>query len=196
MMAGDDKQHVIESGAWSAWLDGELSERERAQVEAHLSTCAECRRSVEAWQVVRRRLAGYAPPPANGAAAQAFWARLQPELAPAPRPRPDPALYLAPAGLAAALALLQSVGLAWQVIAPLGAWQAPAAAWRWFMTSSLLGRALGSVAAPPLAGWSDALWTLAGQATVWTASAALAAFYAAWLVLWLRPPPPRRAPGR
>lgn len=192
-MAGVEEQHVVDSDTWSAWLDGELGRGERARVEAHLARCEECRRTVQSWRYAQQQLASYAPRLEPGDA-EAFWARLAPSLAPAPRPRPDPALYLAPAGLAVAWALLHGVGWLWGIAAPLGGWRVLAAAWRWLATSGLfvaMREMLASrwaVAVPP--GWAGSLWMLAGSAGLWTMAAALAVLYAAWLALWLQQPVP------
>ncbi len=190
-MAGGEKRHVIESGAWSAWLDGELSEGGRARVEAHLAACPACREHVEAWREAQRQLASHAPPARAPGAAAIFWARIAPELTPAPQRRPDPALYLAPAALAAAWTLVQAIGWVWGVAGPLGGGRLLAAAWQWLAASGLLADVTGvlpgwRLAVPP--GWEGSLWALAGSATAWATTVALAVLYAAWLVLWLRRP--------
>ncbi|MGH2514277.1 MAG: anti-sigma factor family protein, partial [Ktedonobacterales bacterium] len=59
MASGNDTQH----GNWDEWreqlstyLDGELSDAERKQVEAHLVTCAECQRELAELRQVRKLL--------------------------------------------------------------------------------------------------------------------------------------------
>ncbi|HOG47809.1 MAG TPA: zf-HC2 domain-containing protein [Anaerolineae bacterium] len=200
-MADRQGPHVIASGAWSAWLDGELSDVEQAQVAAHLAVCPECRAAVEEYRGARWQLRASAPATAPGQA-ETFWAQLEPRLAPAPRPRPDPALYLAPAALGVAWLLWQGLGLAWSIAGPLGGWQALAAVGQWV---SALGLRLAGPSMGPL--WLQAalaevnarlapLWPLIEAAVSWTVTAAIAGLYIAWVVLWLRRQgPPREYPA-
>jgi len=47
------------SGKLIAWLDGELAEKQAADVEQHVRDCAECRRLVEAFGEVSRLIVTY-----------------------------------------------------------------------------------------------------------------------------------------
>jgi anti-sigma factor RsiW len=66
---------------FSEYLDGELTNAERATVEAHLAQCAECRRELEAW---RRMVGAVGELPAEPAPA-GFAARSAVILTPAER---------------------------------------------------------------------------------------------------------------
>lgn len=55
----DDKERLV------AFLYGEISERERAQVEAHLGGCLACAEEVDELRVVRADLAAWQPPQAH-----------------------------------------------------------------------------------------------------------------------------------
>ncbi len=205
-MANRREQHIVETGAWSAWLDGELPPAGRVRVEAHLAGCAACCEAVAEWRAARAQLATFAPPATPGAAA-AFWSRLEPRLAPAPRPRADPALYLAPAALALGWVVWQGLSLAWAVAGPLGGWHALAMGGQRLVTAGLLPAGISSAWLPPalalpanglaaLAPWlaPGSLWVLAEVAINWAVAAALAMLYVAWIVLWLRQPKPEPRP--
>lgn len=205
-MADREGQHVLASGAWSAWLDGELSEVEQARVAAHLAACSACRSAVEEWRTARWQWRACAPT-STPAQAEAFWAQLAPGLAPAPRPRPDPALYLAPAALALGWVVWQGLSLAWAVAGPLGGWHALAMGGQRLVTAGLLPAGISSAWLPPalalpanglaaLAPWlaPGSLWVLAEVAINWAVAAALAMLYVAWIVLWLRQPKPEPRP--
>jgi len=55
MSAGDSHTRTVD--AFSAYLEGELAPEEKASVEHHLSTCIQCRTSLERF---RRTLGGLA----------------------------------------------------------------------------------------------------------------------------------------
>ena len=55
----DDKQRLV------SFLYGETSERERAEVEAHLAGCAACAEEVDELRAVRGDLAAWQPPVAD-----------------------------------------------------------------------------------------------------------------------------------
>ncbi len=55
----DDKQRLV------SFLYGETSERERAEVEAHLAGCAACAEEVDELRAVRADLAAWQPPVAD-----------------------------------------------------------------------------------------------------------------------------------
>jgi len=54
----------------SAYLDGELSDAERAKADAHLAQCARCRRELAVRRATHRLIAEHAPPADPGAA---YW---------------------------------------------------------------------------------------------------------------------------
>lgn len=62
----------------SAWLDGELSEEGRAQVAAHLESCAACRRELAQLTALNAALAELAAPPVPLGLAERVLARVQP----------------------------------------------------------------------------------------------------------------------
>lgn len=61
----------------STWLDGELAEEGRAQVAAHLASCAACRRGLAQLTALNAALAGLAAPVPFGLA-ERILARVQP----------------------------------------------------------------------------------------------------------------------
>lgn len=61
----------------SAYHDGELSTNQRAQVEAHLRTCAACREQLAQLQALSALLTAY---PVEVGAMEEFWKRLEPRL--------------------------------------------------------------------------------------------------------------------
>ncbi|MBI3554312.1 MAG: zf-HC2 domain-containing protein [Elusimicrobia bacterium] len=96
----------------SAYLDGQLTEAERARVEAQLSGCGPCREEVEALRYMKAVLAAAPrramPPELLGAIEDAVasrsWTRLIPAALRAPR-------VFVPAGALAALALVAGLWL-------------------------------------------------------------------------------------
>jgi hypothetical protein len=101
----------------SAYHDGELSTAQRAQVEAHLQTCAPCREQLAQLQALSSLLAAYS---VEVGSTEEFWERLQPRL-PArkritlptlTRVRQQPRqswLFLPPLGLLLSKAMVQAV---------------------------------------------------------------------------------------
>ncbi len=49
-------EHELVNGLLAAYLDKEVSAEERARVEAHLLTCARCRRDLESMQRAQEKL--------------------------------------------------------------------------------------------------------------------------------------------
>jgi hypothetical protein len=103
----------------SAYHDGELPAAQRAQVEAHLRTCAACWEQLAQLQTLSALLGTYS---VEVGATEEFWKRLEPRLpvrkqtaSPAPvRPRPQPRqpwLFLPPMGLLFSKAMVQAVML-------------------------------------------------------------------------------------
>ncbi len=49
MKSGDDKYRIMLSG----YIDGELTDEEKEEIERHLKSCAECRTELEAFQKLK-----------------------------------------------------------------------------------------------------------------------------------------------
>lgn len=52
---------AIDDARWSAWLDGELSEQSRAELEEHLEACSTCREHADSFRSVGLVLAELSP---------------------------------------------------------------------------------------------------------------------------------------
>lgn len=198
------EEHVAGSDNWEIWLDGELAPTERQRLEAHLAVCPDCRRAADEWQAVRQSLAAYALPPEPAGAAGVFWQRLAPRLPErAPHSQADPALHLTPVLLIVGFALSQGLWATCGALALLANWPASAArlpsvaaellsVWAghaatgtgWGWAFALAGRWLASLSA---AGWSELLLATTSSAAGWLLLLVGAVFYAAWVLLWLRP---------
>ena len=135
---------------------------------------------------LRRSLSLYTLPPEEPGAAEAFWAQLQPRLAPR---KPDPALCLTPLILAAGHALWQGVLVALGIITLTGGWTALTA---WMAQINLVPASWGncgplpdlhSLAALIPASWAAPLGWVGLFAMSWALLLGLALCYGAWLFL-------------
>ncbi|MDR7522521.1 MAG: zf-HC2 domain-containing protein [Armatimonadota bacterium] len=96
----------------SAYLDGELSPDEMAEVRGHLDGCADCREDLEAMRATKRLLQRLKPPPLPADFAEGLRARLARDALWRPARWhwwPRPAVALAAAALAVVLIAVPAV---------------------------------------------------------------------------------------
>jgi hypothetical protein len=106
------KMSHIDEGTLHAYLDGEVSERQRAEVESHLLTCDECRARLEGAETLGRRAADLLAELEPAAAQAPSWREIEERAAARRRsvrrrPRIQPAL-----AWAASIALAFAIGYA------------------------------------------------------------------------------------
>ncbi len=80
-------EHEAVSGLLAAYLDGEVSVEERQRVEAHLLTCARCRRDLESMRQAQEKLrAGLKSAAADANPSTEAWNELELWISGAQRP--------------------------------------------------------------------------------------------------------------
>jgi len=169
--------HAIPNEWLVAYHDGELDDTRRAQLEAHLSTCALCQRELTALQSLRGVLDVDRLPGGALASQAAFWRKLEPRLPDRAPVTLSPVRWLPGISLLLASGLVQ-FGAAASIVVMLAAsrlsWAADPLAW--------LDRTVASF----VIGWPT--WFLPDQwmgvglaACVVVVNAWLAVLYLVWL---------------
>ncbi|HIC88378.1 MAG TPA: hypothetical protein EYP04_03120 [Anaerolineae bacterium] len=192
-------------GHLEAYVDGELSGTERQRVKRHLRRCPVCREEVAALQSLSELLKGVHCPWHRFSSAEAFWARLESRLGRQILPGTlDVAvkrglLWLLPAGVVLAQALLSAVGLVTLLLSassslgvvdasPLQADLLPSSV-PWWMPDGLLPLQLGSDVSVlgQLLGRGSGSWVsfLLPTFVLFVGTLVLGALYLGWLLVWL-----------
>ena len=112
-MTRSDSNHPVE--ALSAYLDGELSPSEAAELEMHLRDCRECGLALEDLRLLSRAVAGEELPPLPADLAGRITRRLEPDRPGKSAPRAGWLTGFFGAPLAAAAAAVLAVGVLWVV---------------------------------------------------------------------------------
>ena len=175
-------EHAIPNEWLALYYDGELNETRRAQVEAHLCSCADCQRELAALKALSRVLVVDRLADDALASRAVFWCKLESRLPERAEAAPSRLKWLPGVGLLLANVLVQFVAVVSVVVMLLAGqlgWIAQSIDW--------LDRALLSW----LGGWLT--WLLPAQWGGWGVSlglvilsAWLAVLYLAWMGwMWL-----------
>jgi hypothetical protein len=110
------KMSHIDEGTLHSYLDGEVSERGRTEIEDHLSTCGECRARLEVAEALSGRAAELLAELEPGAVQAPSWREIEERAAARRRAAPRPVRLRPGLAWAASVALAFAVGWASQAV--------------------------------------------------------------------------------